>query len=244
MFIQFTDLPVVVFLLASAYLSVYSKKLKGTAAVTGFICGLLIYLGAGYTGLLMLALFFLSGTVATAWGRRKKESLEKTGDSTQRKYSQVLANGGAATLMALLAIIFPLQRDVFLLMLAASLASATADTLSSELGMVYGKTFYNCISWKREERGLDGAISLEGTLIGTAGAVLIAALFTLGRGMDIRFLIIIIAGAAGNFFDSLFGASLERRKLLNNDWVNFSKYFIRVRGFNFIPADFQTVLVF
>ncbi|HEY0177504.1 MAG TPA: DUF92 domain-containing protein, partial [Pedobacter sp.] len=80
---------------------------------------------------------------------------------------------------------------------------------------------YNCISWKSEARGLDGVISLEGTLIGLAGAVLIAFIFAVSYGISLSCLIIILAGAAGNYADSLFGASLERKKILNNNWVNF-----------------------
>lgn len=228
MLIQLTDLPVAAVLVAGAYLSAYTRKLTVTAALTGFICGMIIYLGAGYTGLFSLAAFFISGTLATAWGRRAKQHLEKAGDDTQRKYSQVLANGGTATLLALLILIFPTHAEILILMLAASLASATSDTLSSELGMLYGKNFYNCISWKKEARGLDGVVSLEGTLIGVLGAALIAGIYATGtyssNGLAAAshgFFIIIIAGVSGNFSDSLFGASLERRKLLNNDWVNF-----------------------
>lgn len=241
--IQFKDFPVIIVLLLGAYFSVYQKKLTPWAAVTGFFCGLVIYLGSGYPGLTMLATFFVAGTLATSWGKEQKKSvelpeqssLELPDDSAQRKPGQVLANGGTATLMALLilflhsksAISVP-DANLYLnphlllhLMLAASLASATADTLSSELGMLYGKSFYNCITWKKEARGLDGVVSLEGTLIGIAGAALIAGIFALAAGFDSRFLIIVIAGAAGNLADSIFGATLERRKLLNNDLVNF-----------------------
>ena len=50
---------------------------------------------------------------------------------------------------------------------------------------------------------------------------MIAAIFAIGYGVDERLFVIIIAGTAGNLSDSVFGATLERRNLLNNDWVNF-----------------------
>lgn len=209
------------FLLTGAIFSFRSKRLTAAAAFTGFICGALIYLGAGYTGLLLLTSFFLLGTLATSWGKRQKHDLTKANDQLQRKSTQVLANAGAAIACALLSVLFPAQSGLYQLMLAACLASATSDTLSSELGMLYGKNCYNCLSWKRESKGLDGVVSLEGTLCGLAGSILIAALFALGMGFDVRFLIIVIAATAGNFFDSVFGAAFERKKLLNNDWVNF-----------------------
>lgn len=225
MFIPSLNIFVLLALLAGAFMSVYKKKLSPMGGITGFICAMLIYTGAAYTGLCLLAAFFLLGTLATGWGKRKKARLNKKGDGSQRKASQVLANAGTATLMALLMLIFPAQTRPLLLMLAASLASATADTLSSELGMIYGKTGYNCLSWKREIPGLDGVISVEGTLLGTCGAVVMASLFALFQGFDLMFLLIVIAAMAGNFSDSVFGASLERRKLLNNDWVNFLSTF-------------------
>lgn len=221
MLIQLTDLPIVASLFAGAVISFLARKLTLTASLTGFLCGVMIYLGAGYTGIICLAVFFITGTLATAWGRRKKQYLEERGDDARRKYGQVLANAGAATFFALLILLFPSYSVVLTLLLAASLSSATSDTLSSELGMLYGKRFYNCISWKKEASGLDGVVSAEGTLAGLFGASLIALVYAVGIQFSVTFLVIITAGMAGNFTDSILGATVERRKLLNNDAVNF-----------------------
>jgi len=219
--ILLTALPVVFLLSSLAWVTVLTGKLTKFAAITGIICGTIIYFGAGLVGLVLLATFFLCGTLATAWGRKIKVKLYRTDDSTQRDYRQVLANAGSATVFSLLAIILPEYRETLLLMTAGSFASATSDTLSSELGMLYGKRFYNCLSWKKDRRGLDGVISLEGTLIGVAGAGVIAMIYAIGNvGGDAVF-ILIISGLAGNLADSMLGASLERRNLLNNNWVNF-----------------------
>jgi len=221
MLIQSAVFPVVALLAAGGYISIYTKKLTTAAAITGVICGTVIYLGVGYAGLALLAAFFFCGTLSTIWGRKAKEGLDKPGDSVQRKPGQVLANAGAATIMSFLAMIFPEYAVVLLLMAAGSFASATADTLSSELGVLYGKRFYNCLSWKKDTRGLDGVVSLEGTLIGVAGAGLISLIYALFTLADSRIFILIFAGFAGNFSDSVMGASLERRNFLSNDWVNF-----------------------
>ena len=221
MFFQFKDIPAIILLLSGVYYSLNHKKLTIAAALTGLLCGSIMYIGSGYTGLIMLTLFFLLGTLSTSWGRRVKQELDKPNDQALRKSTQVLANAGAATLCASLMIIFSVHAEIFLLMLSASLASATADTLSSELGMLYGRNFYNCITWKKDQKGLDGVVSLEGTLIGIAGATVIAIIYALSTSFNHFFMMIIIAAALGNFSDSLFGASLERRNLLHNDWVNF-----------------------
>lgn len=216
------DLPAVLLLLGGAGYSISRKKLTPLAALTGLFCGAVLYIRVGYTGLFLLTAFFSLGTVATSWGKKLKQQLKPAGDELLRKPGQVLANAGSAALFALLMPVFPLHTIALQLMLTASMASATADTLASELGMLYGKNFYNCLTWKKDQRGLDGVVSLEGTLIGIVGAAIIAFIYAIGVNPDYRLVIlIVIAGASGNFIDSVFGASLERRKLLNNDGVNF-----------------------
>lgn len=221
MLIQRTALPVAILLIAGGYFSVYFRKLTTGAAITGVLCGIIIFLGIGYAGLALLAAFFLLGTLATAWGRKAKVQLNKPGDAVQRKSGQVLANAGAATLLSFVAIAFPEYKEILLGMAAGSFASATADTLSSELGVLYGKRFYNCLSWRRDRKGLDGVISLEGTLIGIAGAGIVALVYRLFSVSDKYMLILVFAGFMGNFSDSVLGAGLERRNFLSNDWVNF-----------------------
>ncbi len=49
--------------------------------------------------------------------------------------------------------------------------------------MVYGRRFFNIITLKPDGKGLDGVISMEGTLIGIAGCVIIAAIYKSLRGM-------------------------------------------------------------
>jgi uncharacterized protein (TIGR00297 family) len=215
------DIPVALLLIAGVVFSIYTKKLTPAAAFTGLVCGILLYAGAGYPGVLMLTVFFVCGTFATSWGRRHKKHLDHAGDHVRRNAGQVFANAGMAAILGGMMILFPSANDLFMLMLSASIASAMADTLSSELGMIYGKSFYNCVSWKKDRCGLDGVVSLEGTLIGLAGAMLIALLYYLKEGFNINICLIIIAGAAGNFSDSFMGATLERKGILTNDQVNF-----------------------
>jgi uncharacterized protein (TIGR00297 family) len=201
--------------------SIYFRKLTIAGAITGGCLAWLLYKGAGFTGIVMLATFFIAGTAATAIGSRKKEQLGLAEENKgQRTAGQVLANGGVAALAGLLAWLYPSQSVMWQLASAAALASASADTLSSELGNIFGKRFYNILTFKKDKRGLNGVVSLEGTLWGITGSAMIAVVYSAGFGYTGHALWIILAGTIGNLADSILGASLERKGWLSNDLVN------------------------
>ncbi|MGV3528274.1 MAG: DUF92 domain-containing protein [Flavisolibacter sp.] len=212
----------ILFIIAGgAFLTYHRGKLSLKGAITGAMVAIVIFSGTGVAGLVMMAVFFGSAVLATQWRMPEKETLRLAErDKGRRNAWQVLANAGAAALFALCALY---SADPHLVLLvAACFSAATADTLSSELGTLYGKKFYNIISLKRDTRGRDGVISLEGTLIGIGGSFLIAVVYALFFGWDVNFYFIIIAGTAGNLVDSLLGATAERRQLIGNDLVNFT----------------------
>ena len=216
------SLPFVLLLIAIVVASIVSKKLTIGGALTGAVMAILIYLGFGYTGVSMLATFFILGTAATIWKKKEKAAVKVQHDqSPKRDAGQVFANGGVAGLIGALSYFFPNESYLFNLMMAASLSSAMADTLSSELGMIYGRRFYNIISRKKDAKGLDGVVSLEGTLIGVIGCAIIALIYAMSLAWDRSFWIIILAGTIGNLSDSILGALLERKQLLTNNGVNF-----------------------
>lgn len=212
----------IVILIVCMTLSVLFKKLTLLATLAGGVIASFIFSGAGYTGIIMLATFFVLGSVATLWKMNVKQRLGLAEQNKGRRTTgQVLANGGVAAITGLLIWLYPAYRNIFIVMMAASFASATADTLSSELGMVYGKKFYNIITFKKDTRGLDGVISIEGTLIGILGSTIIAVIYSIGFGWNKNFLLIIVAGTIGNIADSVLGALFERKKHLSNNAVNF-----------------------
>jgi uncharacterized protein (TIGR00297 family) len=208
-------------------LSVRAGKLTQAGALTGGLLGLAIFLGAGFTGLAMLGTFFLAGTAATSWKIHYKISLGLAEENKGRRTAgQAFANAGVAGLLGLLSWLFPAQSALFQVMLAACFASAISDTLSSELGNIYGRKYYNILTGQPDERGLNGVVSLEGTLLGLAGSCLIGLLYGLGLGWNGSIVCIIVAGTIGNISDSVLGATLERRCYVNNDAVNLLNTFI------------------
>ena len=108
-------------------------------------------------------------------------------------------------------------------MCLAALAEATADTVSSEIGQAYGGAPRMLLSLKLVGAGTDGAITLLGTAAGIGGSCVVAMAGTWAMRLHTQeALVAICAGSAGLFFDSLLGATLERRGWLGNDLVNFT----------------------
>ena len=213
-------LPIII--ISGIVYSILAKKLTVLAAFMGGILAYLIFTAAGYPGLAMMTTFFILGSAATSLYRHKKQAfVSREEEKKGRNAMQVLANAGAAAIAGVVTLFYPQLTYLMLPAMAASFASATADTLSSELGMVYGKRFFNVISFKTDHCGMDGAISLEGTLIGVAGSCIIAGIYAIGWGWNISFFFIVLAGTLGNLADSILGAVLERKGMIGNDAVNF-----------------------
>ena len=104
----------------------------------------------------------------------------------------------------------------------AALAEAAADTASSEIGQVLGGRPRMVTTAQIVDPGTDGAISIAGTLAGVVAAAIVAAAGTWAmRGGWALFNLSIAGAIFGLFFDSLLGATFERKGWLNNDAVNF-----------------------
>jgi uncharacterized protein (TIGR00297 family) len=104
----------------------------------------------------------------------------------------------------------------------AALAEAAADTTSSEFGQVFGGSPRMITTLRKVDAGIDGAVTLLGTLVGFLAAVAVAAAGTWALSGDrTMFWLSCAGGVFGLLFDSLLGATFEKAGWLNNDAVNF-----------------------
>jgi uncharacterized protein (TIGR00297 family) len=210
-------------LLVTAFFSYQKRKLTLTATLMACVVAICIYCGTRWIGIALLGTFFLIGIAVTSANKKQKQHSGYSADENGRDAKQVLANGSLAAIVAIIALIFPEQQEIFLLMMACIFSSATADTVSSELGFVYGRNCYNILTLKKDTRGENGVISIEGTLSGLAGSIFIAFIYslTIEQFQVCSVLTIILAGTIGNIADSVLGATLERNHLIGNNAVNF-----------------------
>lgn len=183
------------------------------------------------TALIPVIVLLLLTSLATRFGRARKQRLGTAEATHGRIASQVSANLGLAALVATPAAhlwlvdtfsIHYAPGTPFFTVALAALAEAAADTISSEIGQVLGGRPWMLTTLQRVDPGTDGAISLSGTAAGiiAAGAVSAAGTWAL-RGGAPMLAASWTAGLFGLFFDSLLGATLERKGWLNNDAVNF-----------------------
>ncbi|WP_435116927.1 DUF92 domain-containing protein [Halolamina sp. C58] len=202
----------------------------GTASVEGMLSGVLLCLaaiGLGGPGWFVLLLtFFGVGSLSTKFRYEEKADRGVAEENEgARGLGNVLGNAG----IALVAVVgfaaapeLPVDADLFRLAFAGSLATATGDTLSSEIGGLFD-TPRLVTTGERVPPGTDGAITWQGELAGVVGAALVGvlAVAVLGatRSPPVVIALVTAGGVVGMTADSLLGATVEGDRL-ENETVN------------------------
>ena len=201
----------------------FARLVRGVSpsgAIAGaFVC-FSLYAGAGPGAFAALVSVFAMTWVATGLGYQRKQKLGTAEKRDGRTASQVLANlvvaAGCAGLSA------ATGNAIFVLAAAAALSEAAADTVSSELGQAWSNQARLITTWEEVPAGTDGGVTWAGSCAGAVAAAVVSLVCVLVGLLPLRWLTIsVISAIAGMIADSYLGALLERRKLLNNDWVNF-----------------------
>jgi uncharacterized protein (TIGR00297 family) len=198
-------------------------SIDGAGAASATAIGALITAALGLPGLAVMVAFFVVGSLATRLGYAVKAARgiaqEKGG---ARGWRNAWANGGVpAALAVLAALVAPHLRDLYVLGYAAAVATAAADTCSSEVGKAYGRRTFVLLTLRPAAPGTEGAVSLEGTLGGAAGALLVALVGQAGGLYGLLgSLLVAAAGVFGSLVEGLIGAVAERRSWLDNDQLN------------------------
>jgi uncharacterized protein (TIGR00297 family) len=212
--------------LALAVAAYAARTVDLSGAIVGFLLGTAIWGLLDWRGFLLLLAFFVIGSGTTKFGYQQKKAARLAQEKGGRRSARhAVANAGVAAACALFAAATPGESPyplLFALAFAGAFATAAADTASSEIGQVLGRRTYLPTTFQPVPRGTEGAVSVEGTVAGVAASAVIAAL---GAALELfpwaGAAVVVLAAFLGSFFESLAGAAMSKRQLLDNEALNF-----------------------
>ncbi|MFN5515441.1 MAG: TIGR00297 family protein [Cyanobacteriota bacterium] len=188
------------------------------------ILGIGLWGTLGWRGYLVILTYFILGSAVTRLGFAQKERLGiAEGRSGLRGPENVWGSAATALACGLLTLICPESWFPFLTLgYVASLSAKLADTTASEVGKAYGQRTFLITTLQPVPKGTEGAVSLEGTLAGLGGG-LVLALTGWGVGLITPWGVVLatVAAFVANTLESLIGAALQTRwSWLTNELVN------------------------
>jgi len=192
-----------------------------SGALAGYAIALAVYLSRGIGGFLVLVSVFLVAWLTTRIGYQRKQQLGTAENARGRSAAQVIANLGAAAGFCIAG--STTGNPNFFVAGMAAFAEAASDTAASECGQAWSQRAYIITTLRPVPAGSNGGISLPGTLAAIVAATLVSGIAA-GVGVLPASSVPIAASAAvlGTIIDSLLGATLETRGVMNNNAVNLA----------------------
>lgn len=187
----------------------YKKKfLDNEGLLIAFILGLSVFIFGGIPGFATLVVFFGVAELGTVFGAGKRAKVKHA----LRGTGNILGNALAGTV----ALLFNSPVGFF-----CAISASLADTLSSEIGiMSKGKPFL-ITTLKRVEYGVDGGVSPLGLAAAAVGAAVMGGVYFFFFHNAKIALVVVGTGFLGSVVDSVIGATLQKRGLVDNNEVNF-----------------------
>lgn len=214
-----------VFSLFLGYLAYRAKIADFSALLSAALLGVLIIVFSSLSWFVLLLAFFILGGGFTRYRYAYKESIGIAQDKGGiRSYENVFSNSTAALALAVAYGVFPEHGLPIIYAYLGTVATATGDTLASEIGTTAKGKPRLITTLKPAEPGVDGAVSGLGELSALLGSAAIGGLaYLLGVSDDLLFTVLIttVGGFAGTNVDSLLGATFQKRGILSNSGVNF-----------------------
>ncbi len=193
------------------------RSLSRSGVAGALLTGTTTFGLGGWSWGLSLIFFFASSSFFSHFRARAKAGIaaDKFSKGAQRDFGQVAANGGVATLFALAYASVPSQtlHEACLAAYTGALASATADTWATELGVLNSQPPRLITTGKRVAPGTSGGITLSGTAAAGLGGLALGSAFWLfehcRKALAWLPLVGLLSGLGGSLVDSLLGATVQ-----------------------------------
>ncbi len=214
-----------IFSLILGYMAYRSKIADISALLSAAFIGVLIIVFSELFWFILLLTFFILGGIFTKYKYKYKESIGLAqSKGGMRSYENVFSNSTAALVLAICYGIYPQHGELIIFAYLGTVATATGDTLASEIGTTSNARPIMITTLKPTRTGIDGGVTLLGELAAILGSLAIGLLAVISGKVDDVFLVLTITtagGFLGTNVDSLLGATLQKRGMLSNSGVNF-----------------------
>lgn len=195
-----------------AGLAYWRGSLSPSGAAAALIVGTLTFGLGGLAWGVLLAFFFVTSSFLSHFKEAQKQATaeEKFAKGHRRDAGQVLANGGAAALLALLNML--ILNELWFALFVGIMATVTADTWATELGTLSRRPPRLITNGSVVEVGTSGGVSSLGTAVSLLGGVVIGLLAALLSSSSIWLFTLAggLGGLSGSLFDSLLGATVQQ----------------------------------
>jgi uncharacterized protein (TIGR00297 family) len=215
------------FSLVLGYLAYRAKIADLSALFSASLLGVLIIVFSDISWFILLLTFFILGGGFTKYKYKFKESIgiAQSKDGV-RSYENVFSNSMAALVLAVLYGIYPQYSEFLIFAYLGTVATATGDTLASEIGTTARSQPIMITTLKPTCAGVDGAVTVLGEAAAILGSAIIGILAIIFGVLPVEswFMVIFITtagGFLGTNVDSILGATLQHKGMLSNSGVNF-----------------------
>ena len=206
--------------LAAALLATFLRWISWKGTVLASLFGFFVYIAMGWQAYALLCVFLILGSLATRMGKKRKEMLRiAEGEHGRRGVSNVLCNGIVPILIALFSLW--IKSPVLAVAFAAAVATATLDTVSTEIGQWLGRKPVNPITFRPVRVGTPGGVSWEGTGAGVLAAALVGLISFWTAWLPLSAAPVIVVGAlSGGTAESVLASVLKRKPEYSGSTLN------------------------
>jgi uncharacterized protein (TIGR00297 family) len=188
-----------------------ARAVDRAGAVVGVLLATVLYVYAGWPGLVMLGGLMVIGTGVTRLGRTRKEALGLAeGRGGRRGAGSIGANAGAGVAFAFLAASTP-HSEAFGIAMVAAFATSLFDTTATEFGQAFGRRHVLVTTWRAVPEGTRGGVSLAGTGAGVLTATVLTGVgWEMGLIAGTAALAVILGAFCGSTLESFLGAMMGK----------------------------------